>query len=147
MTSNVYSFLNFQAAITGPGGSVNIGNGSGASEEGMTFSPTGERSTMQIGADGSGQHSLHADKSAKITLRMLKTSPANLVLMAMANQQWSDASLHGRNVISATDTQRGDSITCTGVGFTKVPDMTYAKEAGTVDWEFMAIQMDQFLGS
>lgn len=147
MASNVYSFLNFQAAISGPGGSVNIGNGSGASEEGFSYSPTGERSSMQMGADGSGQHSLHADKSGKITVRLLKTSPANKVLMAMANAQWASAADHGRNTISATDTQRGDSLTGVGVAFSKVPDLTYGKEAGFVEWEFMAIQIDITLGS
>ena len=71
----VYSFKNVQCAITGPGGSINLGDGSGATDEGITFSPTGEINTMTIGADGSGQHSLHGDRSGKVMVRLLKTSP------------------------------------------------------------------------
>lgn len=145
--SHVYSFLNIQAAINGPGGSVNLGDGSGASEEGITVSPNGDINTMTMGADGSGQHSLHADKSGKVTVRLLKTSPTNKVLMAMYNIQTADAASHGQNVISLTDTLRGDSITCTGCAFGKAPDLTYAKEAGMADWEFQAIQIDRTLGA
>lgn len=145
--NNVYSFLNFLCAIAGPGGSINLGNGSGAAEEGITFSPSNEISTMMIGADGYGQHSLHADKSGKITVRILKTSPTNKVLMAMFNSQTSDSSVHGQNTISATDKQRGDSITAAGCAFSKVPDLTYGKEAGMLEWEFMAIAIDRNLGA
>lgn len=147
MTSSVYSFLNFQCALTGPGGSVNLGDGAGVAEEGITFSPTGEISSMVIGADGSGQHSLHADKSGKITVRLLKTSPTNKQLMAMYNSQTASAASHGQNTISGTDTIRGDSLTASQVAFTKAPDLTYAKEAGFADWEFMAITIDRILGA
>lgn len=147
MTSYVYSFLNFQCALTGPGGSVNLGQGSGAADEGITFSPNGEISTMQMGADGSGQHSLHADKSGKIVIRMLKTSPNNRLLSQMYNSQTADGAVHGQNTISGTDTLRGDSITCTQVAFSKHPDLTYGKEAGFVEWEFMAIVINRTLGS
>lgn len=144
--SNVYSFLNFQCAITGPGGSVNLGDGSGSAEEGISFTPSGEISSMVIGADGSGQHSLHADKSGKIVVRLLKTSPTNMQLMAMYNSQTASAASHGQNTISGTDTIRGDSITCSQVAFSKAPDLTYGKEAGFADWEFQAIRIDRFLG-
>lgn len=147
MATNVYSFLNFQCAINGPGGSINLGNGSGSADEGISFAPNGPINTMQIGADGFGQHSLHADKSGKVTVRLLKTSPVNKLLSAMYNAQTANAASHGQNVISGTDTQRGDSITCTGVAFEKHPDLTYGKEAGMVDWEFAAIVIDRTLGA
>lgn len=147
MTSNVYSFLNFQCAITGPGGSINLGNGSGSSEEGVTFDPNGDISTMTMGADGSGMHSLHGDNSGKITVRLLKTSPTNKLLSAMYNAQKSDAANHGRNTISGTDTLRNDSWTCSQVAFTKAPGVTYAKDAGVLEWEFAAIVMERNLGA
>ena len=147
MSSNVYSFLNFQCAITGPGGSVNLGYGSGAAEEGITFSPSGEISSMVMGADGQGQHSLHADKSGKITIRILKTSPVNKQLSALYAAQTATGSSHGQNTISGTDTLRGDSITCSQVAFAKAPDVTYGKEACFLEWEFMAISIERTLGS
>jgi hypothetical protein len=145
--SYVYSFLNFQCALTGPGGSINLGDGSGMADEGITFSPDGPINTKQMSADGSGQHSLHGDKSGKITVRLLKTSPVNKLLSAMYNAQTADASVHGQNTISGTDTLRNDSVTCRQVAFAKHPDLTYGKEAGMVDWEFEAIVIDRTLGS
>ena len=147
MTSIVYSFMNFVCAINGPGGSVNLGQGSGAADEGITFAPNGDISTLMMGADGSGQHSLHADKSGKVTVRLLKTSPSNKLLSAMYNVQTASGQSHGQNTISATDTLRGDSITASQVAFTKHPDLTYGKEAGYVDWEFMAVAIDRTLGA
>lgn len=147
MASYVYSFLNFQCALTGPGGSVNLGQGSGAADEGITFSPDGPINTKQMGADGSGQHSLHADKSGKIVIRMLKTSPNNKLLSAMYNAQTADGAVHGQNTISGTDTLRGDSVSCTQVAFSKHPDLTYGKEAGMIEWEFEAIRIDRTLGA
>lgn len=145
--SSVYSFLNFQCALTGPGGSINLGFGSGSADEGITFAPNGDISTLLMGADGSGQHSLHADKSGKVTVRLLKTSPTNQLLSAMYNVQTANGALHGQNTISATDSLRNDSITAIGVAFSKHPDLTYAKEAGFIDWDFMAISIDRILGS
>lgn len=147
MTTNVYSFLNVQAAINGPGGSINLGDGSGTAEEGIVVSPNGDINTMTMGADGSGQHSLHADNSGKVTVRLLKTSPTNKLLQAMFNAQTSNAASHGQNTISITDTLRGDSITCTGCAFGKKPDLTYGKEAGFVEWDFQCIRIDQTLGA
>ena len=145
--SNVYSFLNFQCAITGPGGSISLGSGAGNAEEGITFTPSNAINTMTMGADGSGQHSLHADKSGKVSVRLLKTSPTNQQLMAMYNAQTASAASHGQNTISGTDTIRGDSITCSQVAFAKAPDLTYGKEAGFADWEFEAIRITRTLGS
>src|SRR5690349_2622434 len=97
--SRTYSFLNVQATIAGPGGNFNLGNGAGASEEGITVEPAGDKSTMTIGADGSGMHSLHADKSGTVMVRLLKTSPQNAKLQAMYDLQTADSRLHGQNVI------------------------------------------------
>lgn len=144
---SVYSFLNVQATITGPGGSINLGNGSGSTEEGISILPTSEINTMQIGADGFGQHSLHADKSGRVTIRLLKTSPVNKQLSALYNVQTASAASHGQNTISLTDTQRGDSITCSQVAFKKAPDLNFGKEAGFNDWEFDAVIIDRTLGA
>ena len=147
MASTTYSFLDFACTITGPGGFANIGSGSGSSEEGITFTPTENISSMQIGADGAGQHSLHANKSGHVSLRLLKTSPTNSVLMAMYNFQTASAASHGQNTIAGVDKARGDAVTCTQVAFTKAPDLNYSKEAGTNTWEFDCVQMNRVLGS
>jgi hypothetical protein len=145
--SNTYSFLNVQASIVGPGGSFNIGQGAGVSEEGITIEMANDKGTMTIGADGTGMHSLHADKSGTITVRLLKTSPTNAKLMAMYDLQTVDSRLYGQNVITVTDTGGQDSHGARGVGFKKKPSVVYAKEGQMLEWAFNAIAIDSVLGS
>lgn len=145
--SNVYSFLEVNSTITGPGGSFSLANGAGLAEEGITIVANGEIGAMQIGADGFGQHSLHADKSGKVTVRVLKTSPVNKQLQAMYNFQTASASAYGQNTIVVNDASRGDVITCTQCGFAKATDLSYGKEAGFNTWEFNAIRIERTLGT
>lgn len=145
--SQTYSFLEVQAAIIGPGGVINLGAGAGVSDEGISVDPTAELNTMLIGADGSGQHSLHADKSGRVVVRLLKTSPTNALLNAMLAFQRSSGATHGQNTITIVDSNRGDAITCQQVAFTKVPALNYGKEAGMIEWEFSAVKIDLGLGA
>lgn len=141
-----YSFQTIVAAIFGPGGSINLANGAGAAEEGITIEPVNDKNTMTIGAGGEGMHSLSADDSSTITVRLLKTSPVNAVLQIMYNLQTAAVILHGRNVITVRDIARGDAITLTGVAFKKRPTMTYAKDGGMIEWTFDAIKTDTIIG-
>lgn len=142
-----YSFLDVQANISGPGGSVNLGNGAAVAEEGITVEMAGDKNTMTIGSDGQGMHSLHADKSGTVTVRLLKTSPVNAQLMAMYDLQTSDPSLHGKNIITINSPRIGDNNGCREVAFKKKPPMVYAKEGGINEWVFDAIKIDTILGT
>lgn len=146
MQQVTYSFLDVHAAIVGPGGSFNIGAGSGNAEEGLTVEPSEDLDNMTIGSDGSPMHSLHADKSGKVIVRLLKTSPQNALLGAMLALQRTSASLHGINTLTVTDLVRGDVITCQNVAFAKVPTITYAKDGGMNEWHFNAGVIDVGLG-
>jgi hypothetical protein len=142
-----YSFLDCKATIVGPGGSINLGDGAGAADEGISIEMVEEKNTMQIGADGFGQHSLHAGMASKIRVRILKTSPTNAMLAQQYYLQTSTSALHGQNTITITDVARGDRITCQGVAYARMPALTYAKEAGMNEWEFDCIMTAQILGS
>lgn len=146
MPSNSYSFLDFNCSIVGPGGAFSIGNGAGVAEEGISFTPNSEISSLTMGADGSGMHSLHADKSGKIVVRLLKTSPTNALLMAMYDFQTASSANHGQNTIAGNDSQRGDVVTASQVAFTKAPDLSYAKAGQLVEWDFTAIRVERTLG-
>lgn len=141
-----YSFLDVTATLVGPGGVISLGSGAGISEEGISIEPTGEMGTMMIGADGSGQHSLSGDKSGRIVVRVLKTSPVNAKLNAMSQFQRASAEAYGQNTLVITDTSRGDVVTCRQVAFAKVPSLTFAREAGMNEWEFNAVIIDPALG-
>lgn len=143
----VYSFLNVNAAIVGPGGGANLASGAQVAEEGITIEPVEDKNIMTIGADGGGQHSLVASDARTATVRLLKTSPINAILMAMYNIQSSSSALWGRNVITVTDTGSSDLVTLQAVAFKKVPALTYAKEGGFNEWVFDAIKGDQILGA
>lgn len=141
-----YSFKDCVATLTGPGGSINLGSDSGAAEEGITVAGTNDINEMTVGAGGDGTHSLSADESSGITVRLLKTSPVNAQLQAMYNLQTLSSASHGKNTLVVRDIARGDVITCQEVAFKKRPDLTFAKSAGNNEWTFDAIKTSVVLG-
>jgi len=145
--SKTYSFLDVSCSLSGPGGIIALGAGAAVAEEGITFTPTGPMNGMTIGADGEGMHSLFADRSAKATVRLLKTSPTNALLSQMVAFQRASGATHGQNTLALNDASRNDSITGRQVAFAKIPDLTFAKEGGLVEWEFDIVRMDMRLGT
>lgn len=147
MAKNTYSFLDVNAAIVGPGGAIPLGAGSGNAEEGITVETAAEMDGMTIGADGSGVHSLYADRSGKVTVRLLKTSPFNALLNAMKEFQRASASTHGGNTLTIINKVSGDVITCEETGFARDPANAYGKMANIIEWEFNSIRITQALGA
>jgi len=141
-----YSFLDVHAAIIGPGGGFPLGSDQGAAEEGITIARDEDKNTMTKGADGSVMHSLHAAKAGQVTVRLLKTSPVNALLMGLYNYQTGSSTLHGQNTVTLVDTARGDTMTARDVAFKKVPDLTWAKVGNTNEWVFDAGKIDGLLG-
>ena len=143
----VYSFLNVNCTIAGPGGFANCGAGGAAAEEGITLEASVEKNVMTIGADGKGQHSLVADNSCKATIRLLKTSPVNAILQIMYDLQSSSSALWGQNVITVTDSGRNDLNIVQSAAFNKKATITYAKEGGMMEWVFDGISLSTVLGA
>ena len=144
----VYSFLNVSCTITGPGGvAVNLAAGAAASEEGITIEQVNDKDVMTIGADGKGQHSLIADDSCTATVRLLKTSPQNQALQIMYDLQSSSSALWGSNVITVVDSARNDYTVIQAAAFKKQATLTYAKEAGIMEWVFNGISRTTVLGA
>lgn len=140
----VWSFLQVNCTIRGPGGSISLSDG-GIAKEGITFAMTQDVSAMMIGADGAGMHSVHADRSGRITVRLLKNSIRNRMLMDMFNFQ-RVAAYAGQNLISLSNPYWGDDLTAAGVAFVKQPDYIAAEDGGMNEWAFNAIYIDQRLG-
>lgn len=144
----VYSFLNVNATISGPGGvGINLAAGAAVSEEGITIEAVEDKNIMTIGADGKGQHSLVASDACLITIRLLKTSPINAALMTMYNLQSASSALWGQNVFTVVDSGRGDYTVAQAAAFKKKPTITYAKEGGMMEWTFDGIAVNSILGS
>lgn len=131
-----YSFLDVNASFAGPTGAFSLTGGS--AEEGITIAMREDKNLMVVGADGSVQHSLRADNSATITIRLLKNSPTNSLLSGQYNIQKSSSTLWGQNVINI-NASIGDEIIATSVAFKKQPSVTYAKDGGMNEWEFEGV--------
>ncbi len=142
-----YSFLDVNASISGPGGGFPLATEAGPADEGLTIESSTEINGMTIGADGSGMHTLKADKSGRITVRMLKSSPTNAKLSTMLAFQRTAGSNHGQNTISIVNKSSGDAVTCQQVAFAKVPTNQYAKDANIIEWMFDSINIDMALGA
>jgi hypothetical protein len=140
-----YSFLDTVANINGPGGNFNMGANAGIAEEGISIEPSADLNNMAIGAGGDGQHSLSANRSGKLLVRTLKTSPLNAQLQTMLNLQRSSSLLHGNNTIIIGNVM-GDHITCQQCAFSKQPTINYAAVAGMNEWSFDSILIDFTLG-
>lgn len=142
-----YSFQDTQATLAGPTGVIDLGYGASVSDEGISVDPSGDKSTMTIGADGEGMHSLHADKSGTVTVRLLKTSPQNAKLMAMFDAQTLSSALHGQNLITVRNSVSGDITTARSCAFKKRPKIEYKKDGDIIEWVFDSIKIDTILGT
>lgn len=142
-----YSFKDVSVSLVGPTGTLSLGYGNAVAEEGVDVNAANDKNTMTVGADGEGMHSLHADKSGQITIRLLKTSPQNQKLMAMYDAQAISASLWGKNIITITNSAAADLHVGRECAFKKKPDMKYAKDGDIVSWVFDSVKIDSVLGT
>lgn len=145
--SNTYSFIDVAASLVGPTGGVQFGYGNAIADEGITIDMAGDKNTMTIGADGKGMHSLHADKSGMVTVRVLKISPVNAALQIMYDTQTVSSALHGNNTITVTHTVSGDLTTCANCAFKKKPNIKYAKDGDILEWVFDSLSITTILGT
>lgn len=144
---STYSFMDTACTLASDEAVIDLGYGAGVAEEGITFAMAGDKNTMVIGADGEGMHNLHADNSGQVTIRLLKTSPANAKLANLYNLQKSASKKWGKNTITMNHSGSGDNATALKCAFKKIPDYTNAKTGALVEWTFDAIKIDLKLGA
>lgn len=137
--ASTYSFINTEAVFNGPGGSATLSfslTEGGVAEEGISIEQTEEQGVMAIGADGTVQHSLRAATAGKMTVTVMRNNDLNLKLFEAFNIQKSSSALWGKNVITLNDTVSGESYTCSGTAFIKLPANYWKKDAEALQWEF-----------
>lgn len=144
---STYSFLDVQATLTGPGGSIPLGAGSANAEEGISIEFIEDKDKMLVGADGKVMHSMNASKAGRAIIRLLKTSPVNAQLTQLYTFQTTSSLFFGQNVLVISNSVTGDVYTCKGVAFDKYPNNSYAKEGGILEWGFNVSEIDPVLGS
>lgn len=141
-----YSFMDVTASLTGPTGVVDLGYGAAVAKEGITVALTNARNTMTVGADGEGMHSLKADKSGTVTVRVLQTSSVNAKLQALYNAQALSSSLWGNNVITIRNKANSETTVCRSCAFQKQGDITYSEEGQMREWVFDCVKIDTVTG-
>lgn len=142
-----YSFADVTATLAGPTGVIDLGFGSAVSKEGITVSMSNSRNTMTVGADGEVMHSLKADKSGTITVRLLNTSRANSLLQTAYDAQSLTSSAWGNNVIVIRNKGNSETITARSVAFQKQPDRVFAEEGQMLEWVFDCGKIDAVTGT
>lgn len=142
-----YSFGDVQMTFVGPGIAASVGgDGSGSSKEGITIEPTEDKNVMTVGAD-SVMHSLVVPNPAKVTIRLLKTSPVNALLNAAFNLQKTVSGLWGQNLVTLSNVQVGDMHSMSQTAFNRHTPVTYGTEGGTNSWDFMCGNWQPILGT
>jgi len=142
----VYSFEDVVATLVGPGVTASLGAGSANAKEGISVEFLEAKDSLLMGADGSGVHSLRANQSARVTVRLLKTSPMNSVLQTAYDYQRSSTLFWGQNVLTVSNPATGDDYPCEQVAFEQFPAITWAEDANINEWRFLAVQADPILG-
>ena len=141
-----YSFLDVNASIMGPGAAFSLGgNGSGTAQEGITITRNEDKNQMTIGADGGGMHSLRANRSGVITVRLLKTSPVNGLLQAAFDLQRISSANWGQNTLVISDTARGEVTSGLFAAFKQFTPVTYAQDGNVMEWPFDCIMIETVL--
>ena len=145
---STYSFLDVSATLAGPTGVIDLGYGAAASKEGISFEYSQPRNNKTVGADGEIMHSLRADKSGTMTVRLLYTSPANAKLKAMFNAQSLSSSLWGNNVLTVINKGNLDTIVARSVAFQGLPSQTFSEDGqGVLEWTFDCGKIDTLSGT
>lgn len=143
--ATTYSFVDTTVSIFGPGGGYIISQG--VADEGITIAMRGDKGEVIAAADGTPIHNLFADKTATITIRLLRNSPANAVLSGLYKYQTQNSANHGKNTIIISNTPLGDVHTASFVGFKKQPTALYGKGNAIYEWEFNVGSIEMtFLG-
>lgn len=146
--SGTYSFNDVVASITAPGGiTIPFGYGQAVADEGIDLTPAGDKNTMTVAADGQVMHSLHADQSGLATVRLLKISPVNALLMALYDLQTISSVAHGQNSIAVAHVVSGDLHTGSRCAFKKKPTIKYSKDGDILVWEWDVGNLNSVLGT
>lgn len=101
--------------------------------------------TYSVGLDGEGVFTFMPGRPALITLTLMQTSAGNALLTALFE---ASAAAGGILYPCAGQDSRGTSkIISEACAITKLPDETFGKEAGTVEWAILVHNPKRVVGS
>lgn len=141
MPLKVYSASEVTFSFSG----IPIDSGRG-DDEFVAIAKAEDTFTYKAGVDGEGTRSESKNSYHTVTLTLMKTSKGNDVLSAIHNGDIAVAGGAGVAPILVRDRQGTQLFTSPEAWITKVPDVSYGKEAGTVQWVFGVHQPINFVG-
>lgn len=100
--------------------------------------------STQIGVDGEDSRTKSNNRSGKITVRLMQTSPSNDILSGLAEQDrmLSDAALP----LQVEDINGNTIHLCENAWIEKIPNAEYGINAGPREWVFQTGVLVSFLG-
>lgn len=101
--------------------------------------------TYNAGIDGEGVFSHNKNRGTLVTLTLMQTSAGNALLSALHN-----ASIKAGGLLypcAGQDARGTSKIISEACMITKMPDESFAKEAGTVSWAIMVHNPQREVGS
>jgi hypothetical protein len=124
-------------------GTIQFGGVSQTGLASITVRMTLDHATIQGGMDGAAVPSYIPGEWGEIDIELWQTSTTQQDFVEAYNQllvaaRAADVSNQFSGTLLIVQSTTGDTHTCNGVAFTKVPDKSYAEQAGRVRWSLKA---------
>ena len=136
--AKAYSWNDVVMTITGPGGTLTIGKGTGGADGGVKITQMSDVNVFEPGLGDTGMHHKQETSAKSIEVNMLAGADENLILRTMYNIQKSgDSSIWAENVITIKTRLPGMTIgVYTGCAFKTLPEIGLANQAAPLVWTF-----------
>ena len=109
-----------------------------------TLNMTGDRTTMDVAADGTVMTSKIRDRRGSLGVQLQQTSEANLELLRWYNYlETAHASEWDKITASLTAPNTGEQYGMTRCAFQKLPDRSYGAQGALQTWNIMAADVQQ----
>ena len=109
-----------------------------------TVSMTGDRTTMDVAADGTVMTSKIKDRRGTLGIQLQQTAEANLTLLRWYNYlEGAHASEWDKITGSLTAPNTGEQYSLTRGAFQKLPDRSYAAQGALQTWNLMFADVQQ----
>jgi len=112
----------------------------------IKISPKEDRYIARQGVDGETTRSDTGACIVRVTVTVMQTSSANAYFSALYNGDIAADGGAGVVPLGITDLGGRSLFASAEAWIPKMPDQTYAKEAGTIDWDFDCIVSVNFAG-
>lgn len=110
----------------------------------VTVAMTGDRTTMDVAADGTVMTSKIRDRRGSVAIQLQQNSKANLTLLKWYNSlEDADSTQWDKITAVIKSPKNGEVYTCKRGAFQKLPEKSYAAQGQTMTWNFLFADVAQ----